>query len=66
MRAKGYAALRKMGRSRFYSYTDFLNTPARRFKLKLGARNLALRLHLGLFGKWSKTVTLRRYSQETA
>ena len=65
MRAKGYAALRKMGRSKFYSYTDFFNTAARRFKLKLGARNVALRLHLGLFGKWSTTVTLRRYSPAT-
>lgn len=65
MRARGYAALRKMGRSKFCSYTDFFNTAARRFKLKLGARNVALRLHLELFGKWSTTMTLRRYSPAT-
>ena len=61
MRGAGYAALRDKGKSRFYSYTEFFNTPARRFKEKLGARNELLRLHIGLFGKWSKTLTLRRY-----
>jgi GNAT superfamily N-acetyltransferase len=61
MRASSYSSLREMGRSKFYSYTDFFNTAARHFKVKLGAREEALRLHLGLFGKWSKTFTLRRY-----
>ena len=61
MRAAGYSALREMGRNKFYSYTDFFNTAARRFKLKLGARNEARRVHLELFGKWSKTLTLRQY-----
>ena len=60
MRAEGYAALRKKGRSRFYSYTDYFNTPARRFKAKLGAREELLRLHIDVLGKWSKTVTLKR------
>ena len=62
MRSAGYAALREKGKNRFYSYTDYFNAAARRFKEKLGARNELLRLHFGLFGKWSKTVTLRRYS----
>lgn len=62
MRSAGYAALRDKGKSRFYSYTEYFNTPARRFKEKLGARNEKLRLHIGLFGKWSKTMTLRRYN----
>ena len=61
MRAKGYASLREMGRSKFYSYTDYFNTAARHFKRKLGARDEALRMHLELFGKWSKTITLRTY-----
>lgn len=61
MRAAGYSELRKMGRNKFYSYTDFFNTASRRFKIKLGARNEALRMYLELFGKWSKTYTLRRY-----
>ena len=61
MRSAGYAALRNRGKSRFYSYTEFFNTPARRFKEQLGERNELLRLHIDLFGKWSKTMTLRRY-----
>ena len=61
MRATGYSALREMGRNKFCRYTDFFNTASRRFKAKLGARNEALRMHIELFGKWSKTYTLRRY-----
>ena len=62
MRSACCAALREMGRSRFYSYTEYFNYPARRFKEKLGARNEALRIHVDLFGRWSITLTLRRYS----
>jgi len=62
MRGACYASLRKMGRTRFYSYTDYFNTPARRFKAKLGARDEALKLHVDLFGKWSKTMTLKRFN----
>jgi len=61
LRAAGYSSLREMGRRRFYSYTEYFNTAARRFKVKLGARDEALRMHLGLFGTWSKTFTLKRY-----
>lgn len=61
MREACYASLRKMGRTRFYSYTDYFNTAARRFKAKLGARNEAIKLHVNLFGKWSRTFTLKRY-----
>ena len=62
MRAAVYASLREMGYKKFYSYTDFFNTAARRFKAKLGAQEEALRIHLDLFEKWSTTLTLRRYS----
>jgi RimJ/RimL family protein N-acetyltransferase len=62
MRAAVYASLREMGYRKFYSYTDFSNTAARRFKAKLGAQEEALRIHLELFKKWSTTLTLRRYS----
>ena len=61
MRAKCYASLQEIGRSRFCSYTDYFNTAARRFKFKLGAREEALRIYLELFKKWSKTLTLRHY-----
>ena len=61
MRAAGYASLRELGYRRFYSYTDYFNTAARRFKAKLGAREECLRIHIDLFDTWSKTLTLRRY-----
>jgi RimJ/RimL family protein N-acetyltransferase len=61
MRAACCDALKKMGRTRFLSYTDYYNYPARRFKAKLGARDELLRLHVKLFGRWSKTFTLKRY-----
>ena len=62
MRAAVYASLREMGYRKFYSYSNFFNTAARRLKAKLGAQEEALRIHLELFEKWSKTLTLRRYS----
>jgi len=61
MRAECYAVLRAMGRTRLWSYTDYYNAPARRFKTKLGAVDEALCLHIDLFDRWSKTLTLRRY-----
>lgn len=60
MRSAGYESLREIGRTKFYSYTEFFNSPARRFKAKLGAQEKLLRLHVALFGVWSKTITLRR------
>lgn len=59
MRAAGYAALRKMGHDKFYSYSRYFNSAARRFKTKLGAREEGLRLHFRLFGKWSRSLTFR-------
>ena len=59
MRAACCAALRKMGRNRFYSYSRYFNSAARRFKAKLGAREEGLRLHFRLFGRWSKSLTIR-------
>jgi hypothetical protein len=61
MRHACYASLRKIGRTKFLSYTEYYNYSARSFKAKLGARDEVLRLHLGLFGRWSKTFTLKHY-----
>ena len=59
MRVAGFASLRRMGRSKFYSYSRYFNTAARRFKAKLGAREESLIIHFQLFGKWSKSLTFR-------
>jgi hypothetical protein len=63
MRSACCSALSDMGRTRYCSYTDYFNYPARRFKEKLGAKNQALFIHIDLFGKWSRTWTLRHYDQ---
>lgn len=60
MRAACYDALRELGRTRFWSYSEYFNRPARRFKQKLGAQEVALRLHVGIAGGRGGTVTLRR------
>ena len=61
LRLHAYKALRDLGRTRFLSYTDYFNVPARRFKEKLKARNESIRVHVRLFGGWGKTYTLREY-----
>lgn len=60
MRVAGYASLREIGRSKFYSYSRYFNTAARRFKAKLGAREESLTVHFRLFGKWSRSLTFQR------
>jgi len=56
-----YETLRAQGIRRFYSYSDLLNSPARRFKAKLNARETALRVHIDLWGLWAANFTLRSY-----
>jgi GNAT superfamily N-acetyltransferase len=65
-RQRCYEALRALGRSRFYSVTDYYNLSARRFKEKLGARDDSLMLYVSLFGWWSRTFTLKRYPRPAA
>ena len=62
MRQELYEALRARGRDEIFSITDFLNGPARAFKLKVGAVDVMLRLHVRVFGRYSRTFTLRRYA----
>jgi ribosomal protein S18 acetylase RimI-like enzyme len=62
MRQQCYAALQARGRNSFYSYSDYFNTASRRFKKKLGAIEESLFVHVNLFGVFSRTFTLRRYS----
>ncbi len=64
MRLNCYGALRALGRNSFLSYTEFFNTAARRFKAKLGAKDESLCVHVALFGYYSHTFTLRRYTTQ--
>lgn len=61
LREKCYEALAKEGITNFYSYTEYFNIPAKKFKKKLGARNLALCLYVSLFEQVSWNWTLRKY-----
>jgi len=52
LRYRLYEELARMGRTKLYSVTDRYNTPALRFKLKLGAVILKSSWHVTLFKKW--------------
>lgn len=63
LRENCYKALAKEGITNFYSYTEYFNIPAKKFKRKLGARNIALCLHVSLFDHISWNWTLRKYEE---
>ncbi|MFC1958331.1 hypothetical protein ACFLV6_00190 [Chloroflexota bacterium] len=56
-----YKSLIDMKRTKFYSITEYLNTPARNFKKKLNAKHIKLCLYFGLFNKRLWNVTLKKY-----
>jgi ribosomal protein S18 acetylase RimI-like enzyme len=58
LRVAGYAALRELGRTRFYSYSRYFNTAARRFKQKLGSVSECLIVHVRLFNRWSWSIDI--------
>jgi len=60
-RAQFYSALKQYSKDTFYSCSDYANSPAVRFKKKLGARFLKLCLYINLWGKYSKNWVLRDY-----
>jgi GNAT superfamily N-acetyltransferase len=55
---KLYGVLEEMGREACYSWTEFFNPPAKKFKKKLNAKFVKLILYIELFKKykWSRTV----------
>jgi hypothetical protein len=61
LRFKCYEILSGMGRDTFYSITDYSNTASYRFKQKLNAKAVFLGLQIEFFGKWRKTLVLKRY-----
>ena len=63
LRLQLYKHLNEMGRTKFYSVTDFFNTPAVKFKKKLGAKPLKLFLRIGLFNKYHWNITLKEYQK---
>lgn len=61
LRAACYEELRRRGCTRLFSYSDFFNLSARRFKQKLGGIEEDLRIHVDLFGRWRRTLKIWRY-----
>lgn len=61
MRRNCYRMLRSLSKQNFYSYSDYANRPAIRFKQKLGARFLALYVYIDLWGRFSRNWKLRDY-----
>ena len=61
LRYEFYKYLNQMGRTSFYSITEFFNTPAQKFKEKLGARQLRLNLHVRIGSRFERDISLRRY-----
>lgn len=61
MRYQCYRALGQVGRKKFYSLTEYFNTPAAKFKERLGAKNIKLGIFIKLFEKRCWTFKLKRY-----
>ena len=59
-----YRALKQYSKDTFLSYSDYTNTPAIRFKKKLGARFLKFCLYLNLWGRYSRNWILHEYSPQ--
>ncbi len=64
LREQLYAELRRMGYKHFYSVSDVFNTPALKFKKKLGARNIKLYLYWNITNRFRKNFLLRTIYQE--
>jgi hypothetical protein len=62
LRCRMYQALEGMGRTKFYSYSDYFNTPAIQFKLKLKAKIIHLALVIEIFKKWHLHFILKEYN----
>ncbi len=54
--------LARLNRTKLYSISHYLNTQALNFKRKLGVRPVEFRLQVCLFGKFSHSWPIRRYS----
>jgi hypothetical protein len=61
LRFKSYKMLNKMGIETIYSITDFFNSPAVKFKQKLGVKFLGLYLKIDLFRKWKRDLKIKEY-----
>jgi len=54
-----YRELEKLGKTRLYSISLYVNTPSIRFKKKLNAKFLELRMYYRIFRRWEREFLLR-------
>jgi ribosomal protein S18 acetylase RimI-like enzyme len=56
--------LENIGRTKLYSLSDYFNTPAVNFKLKLNAKKIKLNLYVDFFGKWHLCFNIKNYQAD--
>ena len=61
LRYKSYEILKKMGRDKIYSVSEFFNSSAIRYKQKLNAKNLKLVFYIQIFKRLKWSLTLKTY-----
>ena len=61
LRYKSYEFLKKMGRDKIYSTTEYFNPSASRYKEKLNAKKIKLVLYIEIFKKLKWSTILKRY-----
>jgi len=66
LRSEVYRVMRARGKQRLYSVSLYFNRSARRFKAKLNARELELRLWINLFDKFTRDFRLKRFPGRSA
>jgi len=63
LRECSYRELKKIGMTKAFSYTDYFNTPAVKFKLKLNAEKEKLSLYIVFFNKWPFHFIMKDYQK---
>lgn len=63
LRYKCYEFLKKMGRDKIYSTTEYFNPSASRYKEKLNAKKIKLVLYIEIFKKLKCSIILKRYGR---
>jgi hypothetical protein len=60
-----YKEMKTLGRKSLYSYSDYFNSSAVKFKLKLNAQKVGLNMYVVLFNKWPFHFQLKDYSNKS-
>jgi hypothetical protein len=63
LRYRSYEFLKKMGRDKIYSTTEYFNPSASRYKEKLNAKKIKLVLFIEIFKKFKRSIILKRYGR---